>query len=317
MMEEQHISETATTDPKLIVGAAIILIIAAAILALAIVGRQNNRASGLLPNLATPTTITAEEDAVMQLTFSELNADPLAYVNRKIQVSGSYLPLDPPACAKFSGPAFRWSLVAEDLQLDIRGFERIVRILPQGTEMKIRGTWRLYQGPLGCGKGPTRDSAWYLQAEKIIEPNPLVGAGIIVGIENASGDLPQLVPTLTITPTPLPSATATTTFEATLPATVTLDPLLPTVTVDPSLPLSPTSTPPSSVTPPATGTSSAPGTPGSTATPGATMTPASGGGAQPTNTPETVQLPTATQSSGSYPGEVTNTPRPTATSPYP
>ncbi|MFN2138186.1 MAG: hypothetical protein ACK2UK_19680 [Candidatus Promineifilaceae bacterium] len=306
MIDDQQASAPITSDPKVIVIAAIILLIAAAVLARALVGRAN-QASALLPNLATATVPPVEEGQPIQLTFAELNAEPLTYLNQSIQVSGTYLPLEPPACAQHSGPVFRWALISDELQLDVQGYERIVRILPPETDMTLRGKWRLYQGPLGCGKGPARDSAWFLQVEKIVEPNPLIGAGVTVNIENSGSLLPQLLPTMTLEPTPMPSATATETMVATPTPTLTLQPIVPTVTLDPNVSVTMPATLTPSVTPPATLTPTAPGTPGASVTPSATPTTGAGGGTQATSTPESVITATSTSSSG-YPGPPTSTP---------
>ncbi len=104
----------------------------------------------LYPNLPTFTPLSETlESKPTVLTFTELNADPDAYRDRRIQVAGNYASVSPPTCAPFSGPAIRWTLVADELQLNAVGFENILRLLAEGTPMTVTGTWRLYRGPSG------------------------------------------------------------------------------------------------------------------------------------------------------------------------
>jgi hypothetical protein len=50
--------------------------------------------------------------------------------------------------------------------------------------MTVEGYWRLYEGPLGCGKNAPRAAIWYLEVLRIVEPNPLPGNPN----RNANGD---------------------------------------------------------------------------------------------------------------------------------
>ncbi|MFL7840367.1 MAG: hypothetical protein ACK2T4_05780 [Candidatus Promineifilaceae bacterium] len=309
-MENQSETGANQKNPKLILGVAVLLAVVGIILLLAIV-RPATNSFNLLPVLANPTVPQSQADSLtpVAVTFSELNADPLSFLNMPIQVSGSFIKLDPASCAPFTGPNPQWALVSEDLQLEAKGFERIVQILPNGTDMVVEGIWRLYQGPLGCGKGPAVGSAWYLQVQRILQPNPLVrdGSSGLIGIEGAAPGLPNLLATNIPTATTPPQST-----EAPL-ATATIDQLVPTTalstaTPDSSLIGTPTVTSLPTSTPSSGGT-----TPLASATPSATSTLGSGGNLTPT--PQTPLPPTATQDSGGgYPGNPTVTPSP---NPYP
>jgi hypothetical protein len=316
-METQSETGANQKNPKLIISAAILLVIAGIILLFAIVRPATNSVS-LLPALPPPTASQNLADSLtpVAVTFSDLNADPLAFLNSPIQVSGSLIKLDPPSCPRFTGPNPQWALVSEDLQLENQGFERIVQILSPGTNMVIEGNWRLYQGPLGCGKGPPVGSAWYLQVQRIVQPNPLVGDGSqnIIDIEGIGPGLPELMATKipTLPPTTLPAQStetpaATSTINQIIPATT----ISATVTIDSSLVGTPSSTPISTSTPGIDGN-----TPLATLTPGATTT-TNPGGDNPTPTPQTPLPPTATQGSGGgYPGNSTAEPSPSP-NPYP
>ncbi|WP_374687264.1 hypothetical protein [Promineifilum sp.] len=262
---------------------------------------------GLFPNLPTFTPLAAEITSEAELIgFAELNADPAAFRDRRIQVSGVYTPVEVPDCRPFAGPVVRWSLVDEELQLNAIGFENVLPLLDDGTEMTIAGIWRVYQGPLGCGKEPADDELWYLAVDQILEPNPLFGAGGSSLTVVAGSPQPTLPPLDLALPTP--AATTALTATETLPPTASLAPTLPfglTMTSTPTIPVSGTPSP--TVTVGATGTL---GTPAGTGTPTLTVTP----GPSPTPSPTlsgsetaTLEIPTATTEGPGYPIPPTST----------
>jgi len=282
----------------------------------------------LMPTLPSPTPATTMPDLELSnVSFAELNEDPLSYLNQSILVTGDYLPVDTANCLRYTGPVIRWSLTSENLQLDAVGYERIVRLLPIGTTMTVEGVWRLYQGPLGCGKGPPEGSAWYLDVKKIVLPNPLIGiSGQVIRVEIESGDpgLPPILPTDS-TAEAAPTATLIGT-NATVDGTVQGSPTIPgqlIPTETPSLPgeITPTST---------TGQTPTLSAPTATLTPDSTLpvetitttaVATEDPFVTPSLTPETPPIPsTATESPGDgYPGpDTTQTPTPTPSpNPYP
>ncbi len=266
-----------------------------------------NSSQPLYPLLASPTASSQIlQNETRLVGFEALNADPAAYRNQSIQVTGTYTPIDLPACQPFAGPRIQWSLVADELQLNAVGFERILRLAEPGISMTVTGVWRLYQGPLGCGKEPEDGAVWYLQVTQILEPNPITGS-VPINLTFVPGpddrEPGAIVPTLEleetpaaiITPTDLPTVSVTIQPTATLPSGATAAPeLTPTAT----LPVTPLATPDT-------------GTPD----PLATATPESGTGtpdpaATPTSGPDgtaTPALPTGTAPPGGYP-PATSTP---------
>ena len=273
-MNEQTAASQRRSNPNILVISEVVLLIVLALIAISL-ARRSRPASQLLPMLPAATTPVLTVQSPQPIAFADLNADPAAYLNRAVQVSGNFLPLPPNPCPRYSGPQFRWALVADNLQLDVLGFERILTLLRPDTEMVVEGIWRLYQGPLGCGKGPATGTAWYLQAQRIIQPNPLVGSGTSgTTIQDADPGLPALLPTIppTMTPQPTPTIAAT---EAIVPQTSPTNAVVsPTATLAGSGTAAPVSTP----TPPlgsvtatavvtpgvgtATSTPATPGTPG-------------------------------------------------------
>jgi hypothetical protein len=293
---------------------AILAIIITAVVLWLVFGQDSVR--DLMPQLPSPTArATIAENEPVTVTFSELNENPVAYRDQSILVTGAYLPMAPQDCQRYSGPAIRWSLTAESLQLDAVGYERIVQLLPAGSMMTVEGFWRLYQGPLGCGKGPPEGSAWFLEVKKIVQPNPLVGERgqvIPIDIENTDSGLPPLLATEQAPQaTPTEFLTATATFDATILISPTSTQLLfPTQT--PSTPSTITLTPNWTQTPTPTTPATTPD-PGSTAAVTATATddPSS---STPTLTAESPpNTPTSTQSPGNgYPGPSTPSVTPTS-----
>jgi hypothetical protein len=283
--------------------AAFLLLAGLALVVSALVSRSGRP---LYPNLPTFTPLAATlEGEPAVLTFTELNADPDAYRDQRIQVAGDFASVAPPDCVPYSGPGIRWSLVAEELQLNAVGFENVLRLVAEGTPMTVTGIWRLYRGPVGCGKEPPDANVWFLAVDQILEPNPLLGEDGAVLTVVPGGDLPTLPPLDLEAPTDEPTPTLEPVATEELPEAATLPPALPTIGATSTLPATPTLTPTLATTG-LPGTPGTPGTPTETGTPTLTVTP--GPSPTPSVTVEggdlTPGIPTATQGSG-YPGDPT------------
>lgn len=287
-----------------IVGA---VVVALGIIALALtVASAARPGRPLLPILPTPTPPDRLIDSTAEtLSFATLNDDPAAFLNQVIAVTGEYTPVEVPDCRPFAGPAIAWSLVADNLQLNATGFERVLRLVEPGTMMTVSGVWRLYEGPAGCGKQPPDGVVWYLAVTRIVAPNPLFGGPEAV-LTFVPGDVAtpvlltpepettlELLPTTEATPgTPEPNLPGGTPGLVATP--------VPTAT---GLPVTPLPTLPGGATtaPPPT-----PGTP----PPGSTATPTVDPNATPTTGPGagTPGIPTATPGPDGYPGQPTQPP---------
>ncbi len=293
----------------LVTAVAIVLVLGG--MALLVWSLSGGSSRPLYPNLPTftPLAATVQYEAE-SVGFTELNADPAAFQDRRLQVSGNYTPIEPPDCLDFNGPLIRWSLVSEELQLNAVGFEDILRLVPEGTQMTVTGIWRAYRGPAGCGKEPEDGTVWYLDVDHIVEPNPLFGATgpvltVIAG--TPAGTLaPEEAATLA-TPTPEGTAGATTIITATTTIPGSVSP-----TPTPTLPTTPLVTPQSTVGATETLAPTADGTIALSPTPGPSPTPTATGEAQGTTTPG---LPTTTPSGTGYPGQ--GSPTATTTGSYP
>ena len=278
--------------------AIIILVVAGSgLLAYSLAGGSNHPLYPALPTFTPPGTTDFQ---VRVISFTELNNDPASFRNQRLQVSGIYTPMSALKCLDHTGPIIRWGLVAEGLQLNAAGFEDLLRLVDEGIEMTVIGTWRLYRGPLGCGKEPADKAIWYLEVDRILEPNPLqVKIDPALTVVVGSPEFPALS-------TSVPEFTESEPgLDAEIEADSTPDNtniFTPTVTIDigqPS-PLTPTPTNTLPVTPLIPiGTPVGPGTPNPTATPTATIAGATGTpGAGATNPPT---IPTSTPSGTGYP----------------
>lgn len=257
----------------------------------------------LKPAVPTNTAVPVDYDGeAIPVAFPDLQANPAAYLEQRIRVSGLYARLAPPDCAAYSGPIIRWGVVADELQMNAIGMETVRHLIPVDTMLTVEGVWRRYVGPVGCGKEPPEDVIWYLAVERIVQPNPLPLPGLPGGITGSGGGV---VPTMTATAVPgildettvTPAASPPTVVGTTTP-TATIN-TIPVVTVTPEL--SPTVAI-ATMTPPIIGgtltaTSDGGNVPTATATatptPNRTTTP----GPNPTSTPNNGQppsVPTAT-----------------------
>ncbi len=321
---EEKPLETGTIDrpglfgrlPLMSIAAAVLVVIGLALLAVSLSGGNSNPLYPILPTMTPPAATTALEPEV--IGFAELNADPAAFLGRRLQVSGDYTPLAAPECLDYTGPDIRWSLVAEELQLNATGFEPLLTLLEPGTAMTVTGFWQAYRGPVGCGKEPDDGTVWYLAVDRILEPNPLTGAtgplltvipGTALPTLSPEETLETVSPTVAITTTITNSLTVTATVGTSLPAGVTPTPA---ITAPPVTPLVTAGSPAAG-----TGTPDSGATPAATPPAGSSPTPSPTGGTPGAGTPG---LPTNTPSGTGYPPSGTTPPAgtPTATTdPYP
>lgn len=253
---------------------------------LALAGCQPGAFFGPAGLTATPTGELVRRP--IPLTFVQLNADPAAFQNQYIQLQGAYLELPVPDCYPYRGPLFVWSLadlatnVAQRLRVDAQGFEDVIDLAPEGTPITVEGLWRLYQGPLGCGKNAPREAVWYLEVLRIVAPNPFPG------VLESPRVTPEETPQIEITPLATPTTSSTPDPRLT-PSPTLLATMTPSVTPTPDPLLTPSRTPTATVTPnPAT-------------------TPTAGPTTDATPTPPLEEPPTATPEEG-YPPPPSPTP---------
>lgn len=162
------------------------LIIAVFTTLLLLVGCQQT-ARPLKPIRPVPTAVGGVVSANPEpVTFTTLANSPGNYLNQTLRVSGSYVQEALPACPDYKGPVLYWGLIDESLKMGAVGYESILSIVPDGTQMTVDGVWKLYRGPVGCGKEPPEDAVWYLDVAHIIQPNP---------ITQVLSDNPSIVPT--------------------------------------------------------------------------------------------------------------------------
>ncbi|MCB8927295.1 MAG: hypothetical protein H6652_16890 [Ardenticatenaceae bacterium] len=236
--------------------------------------------------------------APLAISISDLAADPEAYAQSFVEITGQYRRLPLLVCDSDPHPApATWQLVAEDGSLvAIGGFDSQVRsLLPNDLTMTVAGVWQLFDGPVGCGKNASSQQIWYLKASDILSPSPIARVTL-----TPTGSGTQIAETDDGT------AVATPDNQGNLPPTPTTD------TGDETDGQF-TSTPTSAST-------TVPAPPGGTAASTATPTSGSGGGPGsigPTNTPagsdNETNTPTPTSGAGT-PTASNGTPTPTSSS---
>ncbi|MAT98745.1 MAG: hypothetical protein CL608_16505 [Anaerolineaceae bacterium] len=112
----------------------------------------------------------------LAVSITELVADPEAYADSFIEITGQYRRLPLLVCDSDPHPApATWELAAADGSVvAIGGFGSQVRsLLPSNLTMTVVGVWQLFEGPVGCGKSATTAEIWYLKARDIVSPSPI------------------------------------------------------------------------------------------------------------------------------------------------
>ena len=127
-----------------------------------------------------PEVTTTEEaldpTASLAISITDLAADPEAYGDSFVEITGRYQQLPLLVCDSDAYPApATWQLQAEDGSLiAVGGFDSQVRsLLPNDLTMTVSGVWQLFEGPVGCGKSAASTQIWYLKASDILSPSPI------------------------------------------------------------------------------------------------------------------------------------------------
>lgn len=228
----EETTERRPISPLAITGGALLVLLVLALL----LTRGGERPLKPIRPSATPAELNQNSQAIL-VTFDELNANPYAFQNQRIRITGSYTPQPKPDCTDFKGLLIRWALINNNLQLNGYGFEEVLKLVPSDTTLTVEGIWRLYEGLSGCGKGTPQALIWYLQVERIVQPNPLFGLGPVpegnspapIGTPRPDGTdptptaedgtavfTPTMSPTTTTTPTATPTPLMTPSPTATL-----------------------------------------------------------------------------------------------------
>ncbi len=256
---------------------------------------------GISSNLQ-PATAVAPTGTSQVVSLADLAAEPQAYQDQLLQVTGQYkrgpviicdgLARPSPAgwiltgrqSAESAPPATDVPPEVGEPQVAVSGFENLVEpLLPVGMTVTVEGVWRYWRGPVGCGKEAPVEDVWYLELTEIISPSPIVRVTLTPEGQQVSGG-GVVTPA---EPSPQPQETPTPTIESspTQEGTPTLAPSdgSPPPTQEAQTPtISPTAsaTDEAEETPAATATTEVTEEPDTTTTPSATPTerPSGGGG---------------------------------------
>lgn len=112
----------------------------------------------------------------LEMNISDLAADPEAFANSFLKITGQYRRLPLIVCDTDPHPSpASWQLIGEDGSLiAVGGFDSQLRsLLPNDLTMTVSGVWQLFEGPVGCGKDATGTQIWYLKVSDIISPSPI------------------------------------------------------------------------------------------------------------------------------------------------
>ena len=131
-------------------------------------------------NRRTDETATPPAANTPLVTLAELAADPETFAGQRVQTAGRFavLPLPPCSALVRLSPA-TWTLSDSGVVVRVAGLEQIVGPLAlDDISMRVEGRWQSWVGFYGCGDGAVESTIWYLQAERILEPNPLSRASL-------------------------------------------------------------------------------------------------------------------------------------------
>lgn len=165
------------------------------------------------------TTVTSDftSKSVLVLDLTDLATDPASYENMLVQVTGQYSQLPAPSCSAVSHlPPATWVLGKAGVIVRAAGLEDIILPLaPDDLTVQVMGRWQRWDGLVGCGDTAVTSTIWYLQAERIVDPNPISRATltplgyvgqpeIITPANNNSTSIPSVI---LVTPIPNQSST--------------------------------------------------------------------------------------------------------------
>ncbi|MCK4831415.1 MAG: hypothetical protein KAS81_01545 [Anaerolineales bacterium] len=171
------------------------------------------------PSPAPTGTIATDHATVPQL--DDLGAKPDGFEGQRLQISGLFSALPTPFCdSVLHLPPTAWALAWGGIVVQASGLESVLEALAtDGLMLTVEGRWVRWEGLLGCGESAVITTMWFLQADRILSPNPLTSATLTpraTGSRQEPATEPVRTPTLTTqvgspyptTGTPLPATLA-------------------------------------------------------------------------------------------------------------
>jgi hypothetical protein len=129
--------------------------------------------------------LSGSTDISLSVSFEELIVDPDAFIGDHLQLAGDLFraPLNNCNSKERVFPA-NWILSDGDLEIPVSNKSQELSRLGAGvSDVVLEGRWLHWQGLVGCGRKALAAEQWYLDADRIVSPNPIA-----------------LVPVLTISP---------------------------------------------------------------------------------------------------------------------
>ena len=154
----------------------------------------------------TAVSVAAVGSTIQPISLTELMADPDAFRNQQIEVTGQFQRLPRLFCAAtpYRSPA-SFTLREGDVILLAAGLGSGRDVAPDGLTMTVNGRLLAWEGPVGCGKQAIVQPIWYIEVNRVIAPRPITNATltpvvIIAQTDNTSQSAPTATPTFTPTP---------------------------------------------------------------------------------------------------------------------
>ncbi len=122
-----------------------------------------------------PALLPADSAALGRVTPAELNSDPAAFLGKTVEIEGLFQADLGEICSdrRFGAPV-SWALQDGSDTINAAGLENLARALPDGQiTLVVEGTWRSWTLPADCRQEGGRDELYYLEALRVISPNPI------------------------------------------------------------------------------------------------------------------------------------------------
>jgi hypothetical protein len=155
----------------------------------------------------TQKSIAPLSDTSLPLGLAELIEEPDKYEGNHLQLNGALERAPAMDCdTKTRGIPASWILFDGESEIPVAGLSTELNRAASGISSTIlEGRWVKWQGPHGCGRSAETVELWYLDAYRVVSPNPIALVPVI------SQNTDQITGNLVVRSSPESSAEATVT----------------------------------------------------------------------------------------------------------
>ncbi len=123
--------------------------------------------------------------APIPITLDNLAANPDFYVGATLHLTGHFRRLPLLACQGEAVPSpATWGLESDGFLANASGMDEQLRsLLEEDQLITVEGRWLRFEGPLGCEPFLNDQTIWYLSADQILDPHPLVRAQATANVD--------------------------------------------------------------------------------------------------------------------------------------